>query len=110
MRAVLLTCVCGLLMLAACAKRQPDRYAQSPQFGTCINGLRQIDGAKQQWALENHQQSTATPGTASLQPYMGRGTAGSTFPTCPAQGSYTVNAINTPPTCSLSGIGHALPQ
>ena len=97
-------------LLAAIAIPNFVRARTTSQKNACINNLRQIDGAKQQWALENHQQSTASPGSTSLRPYMGRGTAGSLFPTCPASGNYTIGNIATPPTCSLNGIGHQLPQ
>src|ERR1700743_1464900 len=53
----------------------------SPQ-NACINNLRLVDSSKQQWALEQRQQSTATPGSTDLQPYLGRGNNGE-LPTCP---------------------------
>lgn len=95
-------------LLAAIAIPNFVRARTTSQKNACINNLRQLDGAKQQWALENKQQSTATPGSTSLMPYMGRGTTGS-YPTCPAQGSYTIGNVATAPTCSLSANGHVLP-
>jgi hypothetical protein len=50
----------------------PVRSSQN----ACINNLRQIDGAKLQWALENHLDSNATPTWANIQPYLGRGPEG----------------------------------
>jgi hypothetical protein len=50
----------------------------------CINNLRQLDGAKQQWALENKAAASAAPALTDTQPYLGRGTGG-TSPTCPAR-------------------------
>ncbi|HZV34770.1 MAG TPA: von Willebrand factor type A domain-containing protein [Verrucomicrobiae bacterium] len=38
-----------------------------------INKLRQLDGAKQTWALENHASPDTVPTFAQIQPYMGRG-------------------------------------
>src|SRR6516164_461479 len=95
-------------LLAAIAIPNFVRARTTSQKNACINNLRQIDGAKQQWALEQHKQSTAQPTSASLMPYMGRGTTGS-YPTCPATGTYTINTVATAPTCSLSGAGHQLP-
>jgi prepilin-type N-terminal cleavage/methylation domain-containing protein len=96
-------------LLAAIAIPNFVRARATSQKNACINNLRQIDGAKQQWALEQHQVSTATPGSADVQPYLGRGTAG-TWPTCPASGAYTVGAVNVPTSCSLSASqGHVLP-
>jgi prepilin-type N-terminal cleavage/methylation domain-containing protein len=89
-------------LLAAIAIPNFVRARTTSQTNACINNLRQIDGAKQQWALENKQLSTATPGQTSITVYLGRGTAG-TWPVEPAGGSYTVNAVSTPPTCSIGG-------
>jgi prepilin-type N-terminal cleavage/methylation domain-containing protein len=96
-------------LLAAIAIPNFVRARTTSQKNACINNLRQIDGAKQQWALENKQPSTAAaPASTVLAPYLGRGANGS-YPTCPAQGTYSINAIATAPTCSLSGSGHVLP-
>ncbi len=92
-------------LLAAIAIPNFVRARTTSQKNACINNLRQIDGAKQQWALETHQLSTANPPQASLVPYLGRG-AGQ-WPTCPANGSYTINLVSTPPTCNVTG--HQLP-
>ena len=92
-------------LLAAIAIPNFVRARTTSQTNACINNLRQIDGAKQQWALETHQLSTVTPPQGSLTPYLGRG-AGQ-WPSCPASGSYTINAVSTPPTCNISK--HQLP-
>ena len=70
----------------------------------CINNLRQIDGAKQQWALENKQPADALVVPQQIMPYL----KNSTIPVCPSGGTYTLNNVQTPPTCSIAG--HALPQ
>ncbi len=69
----------------------------------CINNLRQLDGAKQQWALETRQPAEAVPEPADLEPYLPDAARW----TCPAGGGYTLNAVGMPPTCSIPG--HALP-
>ena len=94
-------------LLAAIAIPNFVRARATSQTNACINNLRQIDGAKQQWALETHQLSTATPNQTSLEPYLGRGTGG--WPSEPAGGSYTINQVNQVPTCSI-GAPHVLPQ
>jgi prepilin-type N-terminal cleavage/methylation domain-containing protein len=94
-------------LLAAIAIPNFVRARTTSQKNACINNLRQIDGAKQQWGLELKQISTATPVSADIKPYLGRGTTGN-WPTCPASGSYTINALNTAPVCSLASSGHAL--
>ena len=65
---------------------------------TCINNLRLLDGAKQQWALENNKTANAVPQMSDLAPYL-------KFPAlvCPAGGNYTLNPVNTVPACSQPG-------
>jgi septal ring factor EnvC (AmiA/AmiB activator) len=70
----------------------------------CINNLRQIDAAKQMWALENDKTTAAVPTAQELQPYFKDGI----FPVCPDGGAYTIGAVGEPPTCSIPG--HVLPQ
>jgi DNA repair exonuclease SbcCD ATPase subunit len=72
----------------------------------CVNNLRLIDAAKQQWALENKKQTTDTPAWDDLKPYLGRGPNGE-MPSCPSGGTYTVGTVGERPTCSVPG--HALP-
>ena len=93
-------------LLAAIAIPNFVRARTTSQMNACINNLRQLDGAKQQWALENKQLPTVTPVNADVTPYLGRGTAG-TFPLCPANGSYALNALTTAPTCNIAT--HVLP-
>src|ERR1700688_5336012 len=70
-------------LLAAIAIPNFVRARTTAQQNACINNLRQLDGAKQQWALEAKAGQTTTPTLANIQPYLGRGTNG-TAPTCPA--------------------------
>src|SRR5437016_2290070 len=79
-------------LLAAIAIPNFIRARTTAQTNACINNLRQIDGAKQQWALENNKSGNATPTSASITPYLGRGTLGN-YPTCPASGNYTIGDI-----------------
>jgi prepilin-type N-terminal cleavage/methylation domain-containing protein len=100
-------------LLAAIAIPNFVRARTTAQMNACINNLRQIDGAKQQWALENKVGQTATPQNTDIQPYMGRGTGG-TLPICPADSSktfttsYTINNVQTPPTCNIVTSSHVL--
>ena len=48
-------------LLAAIAIPNFIRARQTSQTNACINNLRIIDAAKQQWGLETGQQNTATP-------------------------------------------------
>ena len=74
------------------------------QMNACINNLREIDAAKQQWALENEKTAGAIPTAQDLLPYL----PDNLFPVCPAGGVYSINAAGVPPTCSIPG--HVLPQ
>ncbi len=93
-------------LLAAIAIPNFMKARETAQKNACINNLRQIDGAKQQWALENGKVTSDTPASTDLQGYMGRGATGS-FPSCPAGGTYTIGNVGATPSCSISG--HALP-
>jgi membrane protein involved in colicin uptake len=79
---------------------------QKQNVDSCVNNLRLIDAAKQQWALENKKQATDTPGMDDLRPYIGRGVNGE-LPTCPDGGTYTIGAVGEKPTCSNAA--HVLP-
>src|SRR3954467_6267250 len=70
-------------LLAAIAIPNFVRARTTSQQNACINNLRQLDGAKQQWALETKAAQTATPDVTDVAPYLGRGNAG-TQPTCPS--------------------------
>jgi len=71
---------------------------------TCINNLRQIDGAKQQWALEKNKTVDAVPSAKDLLPYLKDGI----FPVCPDGGAYLINNVDALPACTVSG--HTLAQ
>lgn len=75
---------------------------QVTQRNACLNNLRQLDAAKQQWALEFNKTANVVPTVQEIAPYL----PGNVLPVCPAGGAYTLNAINVRPTCSIPG--HAL--
>ncbi|MBI1178046.1 prepilin-type N-terminal cleavage/methylation domain-containing protein [bacterium] len=90
-------------LLAAIAIPNFVKARQTAQKNACINNLRQIDGAKEQWALENNKASGAVQ-TTDVAPYI----KGSKMPTCPASGNYTVGDLGTSPTCTITD--HVLPN
>ena len=93
-------------LLAAIAIPNFVRARTTSQENACINNLRLIDAAKQQWALENRKQSADTPTMKDLQPYLGQGQDGK-LPVCPGGGTYKVGAVGEKPTCTIAG--HQLP-
>ena len=76
--------------------------ATSPA-NVCMNNLRIIEGAKDQWALENKKGVGDTVSAQDIQPYL----KNNALPVCPQGGVYTLNAVGALPTCSLPG--HVLP-
>ena len=98
-------------LLATIAIPNFVRARLKAQQSACINNLRQIDGAKQQWALEKGASSTDTPTGAQIQPYLGR--AAGILPLCPSDPnqtfatSYDVNDMSTAPSCKVVAT-HAL--
>jgi prepilin-type N-terminal cleavage/methylation domain-containing protein len=93
-------------LLAAIAIPNFVRARTTSQMNACINNLRQLDGAVQQWALENSKAASDAVTLANCQPYLGRGTVGA-LPTCPAGGTYAVTDCQTKPTCTIAL--HVLP-
>ena len=65
----------------------------------CINHLRELDGAKQQWALEKNKNVDAVPTEKDLLPYL----KGGVFPVCPDGGTYAINSVEALPTCTVAG-------
>ena len=92
-----------LPMMLAIAIPNFVRARNTAQMNACNNRLRQIDGAKQQWALENKKADTETPSKDDLNRYLFHGE----FPICPGGGTYTINPVNRDPTCSIPK--HCLP-
>lgn len=87
--------------LAAVAVPNFVKAREVSQRNACINNLRQLEAAKDEWALENSKTNGATPTKEDLMPYLHR------WPVCPAGGAYSINPVGQPPTCSIPG--HTLP-
>ncbi|MFH0839916.1 MAG: prepilin-type N-terminal cleavage/methylation domain-containing protein [Candidatus Omnitrophota bacterium] len=86
-------------LLAAIAIPNFNNARLEARESICINNMRQIDSAKEQWALENGKSSTDEPTEAEVAAYIRSG-----FPNCPANGTYTIGALNALPSCSEHGI------
>ncbi len=94
-------------MLAAIAIPNFVKARTQSQKTACINNLRQIDGAIQQWALENKKGSASTVTYANISDYLRNSV------TCPAGGStfadsYTIVNVSTKPVCQKDPT-HVLP-
>ena len=92
-------------LLAAIAIPNFVKARATAQKNACINNLRQIDGAKEQWALENRKSTGDTITQTQVDEYL----KGQTTPICPANGTYTYGTVGTNPVCSLAATaGHTL--
>ena len=89
-------------LLAGIAIPNYVKARATSQATSCINNLRQIDSAANQFALEQHKrtgQYIAFP--TDLTPYI-RLNANNNIPICPAGGNYSCNTVGNAPTCDLS--------
>ncbi len=89
-------------LLAAIAIPNFVKARATSQANACINNLRQIDAAANQFALEKGK-TTGSPITLTtdLTPYIKLNSNGS-LPACPAGGTYACASVGTNPTCTLS--------
>src|SRR6266516_4408776 len=81
---------------------QANAQANAPA-NACMNNLRIIEGAKDQWALENKKGVGDAMSAQDILPYL----KNNALPACPQGGVYTLNALGAVPTCSMPG--HVLP-
>ena len=94
-------------LLAAIAIPNFVRARTQSQKNACINNLRQIDGAVQQWALETKAASGAGVSYAAIKDYLKNSVI------CPSGGtafsdSYTITTVSAKPTCQKVAT-HVLP-
>ena len=88
-------------LLAAIAIPNFVKSRATSQANACINNMRQVDAAANQFALEKGKK-TADPITYpdDLSPYI-KLDGGGNIPACPAGGTYACAAVGTIATCSL---------
>ncbi len=98
-------------LLAAIAIPSFIKARTESQKNACINNLRQIDSAKEQWALNDNQAAAAACVAGDIDAYI-KGTTAKVI--CPADSektfasSYTINAVGTDPACAKAVAGHTL--
>ena len=85
-------------LLAAIAIPNFIKAREASQKNACIANLRQMDGAKNTWALEQKKVSTDVPGDTDI--------FGATLyirdkPGCPANGTYSLLSVSAKPTCTV---------
>src|SRR5215213_9883128 len=85
-------------LLAAIAIPNFVKARQSSQINACIANLKQIEGAKANWAMENRKTNADTPTDANL---FGAAAYIKVKPSCPGGGVYALNAVDASPTCNV---------
>jgi prepilin-type N-terminal cleavage/methylation domain-containing protein len=101
-------------LLAAIAIPNLNRARTKSQTNLCIDNLRMIDAAEQQWALALGEVGTAVPQASDVQPYLGRGNG--VLPICPLDPnatpafttSYNLPNCQTAPVCLIVPATHML--
>lgn len=86
-------------LMAAIAIPNFIKARDTSMHNACVNNLRMIEAAKNEWALEKGKDGGAVPAEADLTPYLQDGK----FPAFPAGAIYTINAVSNPPSCTLNG-------
>jgi hypothetical protein len=108
---VILIMVVAALFVESAIPPFLDRNRISPA-NVCINNLRQIDVAKNQWGIEHNAKTNDVVTVSAIKPYLERLVdprgkpyikldAKGDLPKCPSGGTYTIGEIGEPPTCSL---------
>lgn len=78
--------------------------ASDKQLSICRNYLMIIEGAKDQWALENRKGTGDLPSQSDLRPFL------RVSPACPAGGVYQIGEVGSLATCSLHGTWESIGQ
>ena len=92
-------------LLAAIAIPNFIKAREASQKNACIANLKQIDGAKNTWALEQKKVNADVPGDTDL---FGQSLYIREKPSCPASGTYALLSVIEKPTCTQSTVGHTL--
>ena len=99
-------------MLAGVAIPNFVKARNSAQAKVCIVNLRNLEGAINQWALDNKKQDDDAvsleniKGSGERTSYIKLDSSGN-IPSCPAGGQYTLTTVASAPTCTVAG--HKLP-
>jgi hypothetical protein len=72
---------------------------EATQMNVCVNNMRIIDGAIDQWAIENDKSRGTSVNPADLTKYF----KAQTLPSCPAGGTYTFSLVGDETECSKHG-------
>jgi len=95
--------IIGILLAIAVPNFMKAR--ETSRAKSCTSNLKQIDAAKEQWAMD----TKASDGDAGpvMDAIAGAGLYIKARPMCPSSGDYTIDVIGTDPTCSIGNQGDA---
>lgn len=96
--------VVGLIVVGMAILAVPNfvKSRATSAANACINNLRQIDAAANQFALEKHKTNgEAIHYPEDLTPYIKLNSAGK-IPPCPKGGLYNITKVGDTPTCTMS--------
>jgi competence protein ComGC len=97
--------IVGILgLLAAIVVPAFFKARSSAQRAACIGNLRQLEDAKQCYAMEKRLREGAKIQKKQITPYLHN----LQMPTCPAGGKYVVQRLGRDPHCNLESEGHYL--
>lgn len=88
-------------LLAAIAIPNYTKARERVRMNVCICNLKQIEGAKEQWALEKKAGAGSPSNEKEINEYIKGG-----LPKCPSSGTYTYGPVDSAPICSV--VGHVL--
>ena len=98
-------------LLAAIGIPSFQKARSSSREKSCLNNLRMIDSAKEQWAMESNAADVATPVATDVDDYI-KGTSAKLI--CPSDAaktfvtSYTIGAMNTDAACLINPTDHVI--
>jgi hypothetical protein len=98
----LIACLCVVVVIATVVTRAVIRARNTRANLGCVSNLRNLDGATQQWAMENHKTTNVVPSWDAIRPYLRQ------TPVCPNGGTYTLGRFHEPPRCSIGGPNHTM--
>jgi len=92
--------ICCLVFLALTARLNFIKEPNTSPANACINNMRQIDAAINEWALINGKTKGTVVTVNDIKPYIKLNSKGN-VPPCPSGGTYNFGKVGEPVTCSL---------
>jgi len=88
-----------VVVQAAALAQSPAVQPPQSEQNACVNNLREIDSAVQQFALEYKLSTNDVVTAEQIVPYLRSGQ----LPRCPSGGTYTFGPVTNAPSCSIPG-------